>query len=146
MLDHLSEEWVEALDAAARDHDALAAATRGISLVVEQLVYDEPVGDTSDQGSPIAAWHIVIDDGKVRFRPGRAEAPTIRFATDRATAASVERGEQSTQQAFMAGRLRVGGDTTVLVARHAALGGLDDVFATVRSATAPPAPRATGSS
>jgi len=35
---YLSDEWLAALDAAARNHAGLAAATAGVHLVLEQVV------------------------------------------------------------------------------------------------------------
>jgi hypothetical protein len=80
-------------------------------------------------------YHLGVEDGVVRVRPGAAAAATVRFSTDRATAAAVAQGEASAQHAFMTGSLRIGGDVTAILAHHAALARLDDVFAPVRAAT-----------
>ena len=118
-----SPEWIQALDAAVSDQDALAEATAGIHLVVEQRI-------TTDQ--PVV-YHLTIDDGRVSFTLGPAERADLSFSQDAATAAAISSGETSAQAAFMEGRLQIGGDlrhlTDDLVSRA-----LHDVFAAVRAA------------
>ena len=139
---YLSDAWIAALDEAARAHEGLSEATAGTHLVLEQVVTlaagDADTGsaeggvrrsDAADAGE--VRWHVVVDDGSVRFAPGPALDPTVRFTTDADTARAITDGELSATEAFMAGRLRVGGDTTALVRHHALLDGLGDVFAAV---------------
>ena len=94
--------------------------------MVEQVVTD---------GDATVIWHVLLNDGDVSVVPGAADDPTVRFTTDRATAAGISRGEQSAQRAFLRGDLRVGGDTDALVAHAELLGSLDDAFAEVRRTT-----------
>jgi predicted lipid carrier protein YhbT len=138
---YLSDAWIAALDAAARSHPGLADATAGVRVVIEQVVTDsggDGGGDDGDGGSSTDAgrsdevrWHVVVDDGSVRFVPGPAADPTVRFTADAATARAITDGRLSSAEAFMAGRLRVGGDTTALVRHHALFDELGDVFAAV---------------
>lgn len=137
---YLSDDWVAALDAAARSHPGLAAAAAGVHLVLEQVVTINdgaaPPSSASHSSGEVPGprevrWHVVIDDGSVRFVWGPAPQPTVRFTTDAPTASAITSGGMSATEAFMAGRLRVGGDTTVLVAHHALLAGIGDVFAAV---------------
>jgi putative sterol carrier protein len=128
MVRHLSAAWIEALDEAAKASAGLRAATAGVAFTVQQVV-TAPEGDV--------VWHLVVDHGDVAVRPGRAEHPDLVFTQDRATAQQVAAGELSAQAAFMVGRLRVGGDLTVLLANQEAIAGLDDVFASVRARTEP---------
>lgn len=134
MVAHLSDEWLDELDRVARADERLRAATAGVHLVLEQVVL--PTRDDLTTSDPTGVegavvWQVAIDDGDVRFHRGRVAAPTIRFTTDHATARAVATGAESTQQAFVAGRLRVGGDATAIVEHHAVLEGLGDVFASV---------------
>ena len=139
MPSYLSDEWLAALDAAARNHAGLAAATAGVHLVLEQVVtsdtadpdLDTDPGGSAGGGGTAVCWHVVVDDGSVRFVGGPAPAPTVRFTADAVTARAVTDGALSATEAFMTGRLRVGGDTTALVEHHALLEGLGDVFAAV---------------
>lgn len=139
---YLSDAWIAALDEAARSHRRLADAAAGVHLVLEQVVLptaadtaDDPGDaaaggdDTADEGG--IRWHVVVNDGSVRFVPGPAVDPTVRFTTDADTARAITDGRLSATEAFMAGRLRVGGDTTALVHHHSLLDGLGDVFAAV---------------
>jgi len=123
---YLSEQWIAELDDAARSHRGLAEATSTVALVIEQVV--EPGGDAT---AGDVRWHVVIDHGTVRFVPGAATDPTVRFTTDEVTARAISTGITTAQGAFMRGRLRVGGDTSALLANHDVLAGLGDVFAAV---------------
>ena len=135
MLSFLSAEWVGALHEAAVASPSLAALTAGVSLVIEQEVVDAP-------GGPVT-YHLAFDDGAVAVRPGPAASglpagaarPTIRFSQDLETARSIASGRGSAQRAFMTGRLRVGGDLSVLLAQGELLAELDDVFGPVRART-----------
>lgn len=126
MARYLSEEWIAALHAAASTDAGLRAATVDASLVVQQVVTDSD-GEV--------AYHVVVDEGDVSVRSGRAARPDITFTQDAATARAVIDGELSAQSAFMAGRVRIGGDLGALIANHSALAVLDDVFSAVRATT-----------
>ncbi|MFN8018215.1 MAG: SCP2 sterol-binding domain-containing protein [Acidimicrobiales bacterium] len=101
--------------------------TEGLSLTVEHEVA-QPSGE-------VVRYHVAIDRGTVRVRPGPAGEATVRFSQDAATAWEVASGRGSAQRAFMTGRLRVGGDLRVLLDHAEVLGQLHDAFAEVRSAT-----------
>ena len=122
---HLSDDWLAALNTAAAAHDDLSRRTQGVHLVIEQAVTD------LTGSREVARWHVVVNDGDVRFKSGAAEAPDIRFTTDADTARAITAGDTTAQTAFTHGRLQVGGDTTVLLAHHDLLDGLGDVFAAV---------------
>ncbi len=133
VVEFLSQEWIEALDAAASAagarRDAAAESTSAApdgEIVIQQIVVDASGSET--------AYHLVLADG-VSVRPGRAVSPTITFTTDRETAAAVSQGAQSAQAAFMTGRLRIAGDVQTLTAHQAATSDIDDLFAAVRAAT-----------
>jgi predicted lipid carrier protein YhbT len=125
MADYLSPAWFEAADGALSTDASLAEASRGVRLVLQQTVADPPPGVT---------WHIRIDDGSLRLVPAPADDATVTFRCDRATAESVHDGRTSAQAAFMAGRLRVGGDVGALLAHQELLAGLNDVLAHLRAA------------
>jgi putative sterol carrier protein len=57
------------------------------------------------------------------------------LTTDRSTAQRIATGELSAQAAFMAGQLRLDGDTMALVRNHDALAQLDALFAGVHAET-----------
>jgi putative sterol carrier protein len=119
----LTEEWISALD-----HEARAQPT-GITepFIVEYRVQLE--------GPEPFVYHIRFNDGAINVRTGRAATPTVVLSTDRDTAHGVAANTLSAQAAFMAGRLRLDGDTMALVRNHDALAKLDAVFASVRTVT-----------
>ncbi len=127
MLAFLSPDWLAALDAAAQADPALAAATQGVTLVVEQQISDAPSGDV--------CFHVTFDNGRVTVTPGPATTTSVSFSQDYPTAMAIANGSESAQRAFMTGKLRVGGDLRTLLDHQAAMTALNDVFATVRAQT-----------
>ena len=134
VLAFLGPDWVQALDDAASASAVLAQRTADLDLVVEQHVSAVP----GVPGGEVS-YHVSFDHGAVSVRPGPAAAPTVRFSQDLDTAIAIAAGSSSAQRAFMTGRLRVGGDLTVLLAHGDVLAELDDVFAPVRERTELPA-------
>jgi len=128
--EYLSPAWFEAADAALRADTGLAAAGRGIHLVLQQTVDDPAPGTT---------WHIRVVDGAVSLLVGAADDATVTFHCDRSTALDVHRGRTSAQAAFMSGRLRVGGNLAVLASSLGDLDAVADHLAGVREQTGPPA-------
>jgi len=127
MADFASPEWIQAFDETVRTSDALRASTADISLVVRQVL-SHSTGDD-------VAWHIVVDHGTVRVHPGPGEHADVTFTSDDETARAIAAGTISVQTAFMVGRLRIGGDTALLMEHAAAFDGLADVFERLRSST-----------
>jgi putative sterol carrier protein len=128
VLRHLSPEWIAALDEAAQASASLRAAATDLDLTVQQVVTG---------GDDEVTWYVRLRGGEVAVHPGRADDPDVTFTQDRDTARAIADGELSAQAAFMAGRLRTGGDLTQLLAHREALADLDDVFADVRARTEP---------
>jgi len=120
----LSDEWLSAMDEAARsrpvaDDDPL----RGVSLVIEQVVVDGP------------RWRLVVDDGRCTVQTGGDGEPDVRFTSDRATAEAIASGRVAALEAFTRGQLVLGGDVRRLLEHRAALEVLGDLFASVKSST-----------
>jgi hypothetical protein len=124
---YLSPAWIEAAGAAVAGDDRLRAALAGVTLTVEQVVTGAPGGD--------AVWSLSVEDGKVSLTAGPAPRPDLRLTTDYATAAAVAAGELGAQRAFVDGRLRVGGDLSLLITHQRALAAVDDALAGVRART-----------
>ena len=106
---------------------SIARATAGVRLTVEHVVIDGPQGTIR--------WHVAIDDGEVGLTEGAAVEPDLRFTTDYATAAQIAAGRLGAQRAFVEGRLRVGGNLSVLISHQRALSTIDDALAGVRART-----------
>jgi len=122
----LSREWIEALDVAARAATVPAEAA-AVSIEIEQVVLDAPGGETR--------YHLRLEDGRARVRPGASASPHLRLIADYDTAARIQRGELNAQQALATGRLKVQGRFAHLIRADEALQSLEDVFAGVRAAT-----------
>ena len=66
--------------------------------------------------------------------PGPAPDPDVTFSQDAEVAAAIARGEVAARTAFIMGRIRIGGDVSVLTDLGPALAGVGDAFAAVRAA------------
>lgn len=134
---YLSSEWMDAAARALAADTALEEATADVALTLEQVVTRAPAahGDGSPAGE--VRWHVRVDHGSVALCPGPTPdgAFDVRFTTDYATAAAIASGALGAQEAFGRGRLRVGGDVTVLGRHHRAFAAVDDALAGVRSRT-----------
>jgi hypothetical protein len=123
----LSDAWVSALADAA----AAASAPPDLELAVEHVVTGGPGGE--------ARYGVRIAGGKVSVVPGGFTDGTVHadatFRQDWDTAVAVHRGELSTQDAFMTGRLQVDGDVRALIRSEDGLAALDGLFAALRAST-----------
>jgi hypothetical protein len=124
---YLSPAWIEAAGAAVAGDDRLGAALAGVTLTVEQVVTGGPGGEV--------VWSLAVEDGKVSLTPGPAPRSDLRLTSDYATAAAVAAGALGAQRAFVEGRLRVGGDLSLLITHQRALAAVDDALAGVRART-----------
>ena len=115
----LSDEWIDALAAAA----AGAVVGPDAEIAVRQVV-----GDVS--------WTVRVAGGRLTI--DRDPTADVTLTTDPETAAALVQGRLATQDAFAAGRLRLGGDLTKLLAGAGALAGLDAAYAGVRAGTTYP--------
>ena len=123
MVKFLTADWVSALDREASTQESPIAET----FVAEYRVRLEAGG--------FFVYQIRFDAHVVTVRVGAPSAPTIVLSTDRVTAQGVATNALSAQAAFMAGQLRLDGDTMALVRNRDAFAMLDDLFAAVRTMT-----------
>jgi predicted lipid carrier protein YhbT len=112
----LSDEWIEALAAAA----AHATPALHARVAIRQVVGD-------------VAWTVRVADGAISV--DRDEAADLTLHTDAGTAAALARGELAAADALAAGRLRLSGDLSVLLDASGGLAGLDAAYAGVRAST-----------
>ena len=124
VIPYLSDEWFEAAAAAIASSAELRAASGGVHLTLQQSVTD---------GDDILVWHVHFADGAVGLHRGATPSPTVTFSCDRATAEDIGNGEHSAQSAFMAGRLRLGGDVRMLLDNSDLLSSLNDALAPLRA-------------
>jgi hypothetical protein len=105
--------------------DDLRAATSELTLTIEQVVTGAP--GVPDGGT--VRWQVTIDHGRVALvdRPAGA--------ADHPTAVQIASGELAAQRAFVEGRLRVGGDLSLLTRHQRVFATIDDTLAKVRTET-----------
>lgn len=123
MARYLSPEWFDEINAAA----SAEVDCGDLRLVIQQVVTGGPEGDIR--------YAVRIEDGRVRVVPGEATDADVTVTEDHETATAVARGELAAPAAFMTGRIRVTGETTVLLDAQPTLHRLDAVFAGVRDRT-----------
>ena len=122
-MEFLSPQWRAALVDAAAGTELAGQARLTVAVVV------------TEDGADDVGWALAFGDGGEDDRPGAEAAADVTFTIDRATATAMSRGQLGAQDAFMAGRLRIGGDLSALLAAAGALEALGDVFAPVRERT-----------
>lgn len=122
MAEFLTDAWLADMDAA-----ATVTMPDDLHLVVQQVVLDDRGRET--------AYAIRIGGGRASVTPGRVDDADVTFTQDRSTATAIAQGELSAQMAFMAGRLRVGGDLRGVMDRTQQLVELGDLFASARADT-----------
>ena len=131
---YLSPAWLDAAAAALADSPGLQDTIGDVALTLEQTVTDVP-GEPDGTDAGTVRWHIALDHGEARLVPGPAEHADLRFATAYRVARAIAVGDLAAPMAFIAGRLRIGGDLTLLTRHQRVLSALDDVLVDVRKAT-----------
>lgn len=122
---YLSDAWLAAAaDALAATSNALP---RPVEISIQQVVTDSPDGDRT--------YAVAMSGTSVALVPGGVEAPDVTFTQDWETARGIALGQLSAQTAFMAGRMKIGGNTNLLVEHHDLLAEVDDLLADLRSQT-----------
>jgi len=116
----LSPEWLDSLQT------ATAPASPAADLRIRQRVTGGPDGDVE--------YVVALAGGEVRFEAGAGPAD-VELTTDYATAAAISQGQLSPASAFAAGRLRVGGTVSSLVAHQEAFAGIGRLLGSVAEAT-----------
>lgn len=131
MARYLSQGWLDEVNEAARNSDALKTETAGVCLTLQQVVTGLPEGE-------VRYW-LRIDDGTVQTGPGTAAgaeaSPDATVTQSYQTAVGVLRGELSTEEAFLNGSIRLRGDIGVLLRHQSVLNSLGQAFREVHSRT-----------
>ncbi|MDP9401986.1 MAG: SCP2 sterol-binding domain-containing protein [Actinomycetota bacterium] len=131
MARYLSQAWFDEVNEAARSSSSLQQATAGARLTLQQVVTGGREGD-------LRYW-VRVEDGSVQVALGDAQAarlaPDATVIQSYETAAAVSRGELSTEDAFLDGRIRLHGDIAVLLRHQSVLNSLGEAFAEVRRRT-----------
>ena len=105
---------------------ATAPAAPSTDLRILQRVTGGPDGDVE--------YVLALAGGAISFEPGAGPAD-VELTTDYDTAAAISQGLLSPAAAFAAGRLRVGGAVSSLVAHQEAFAGIGRLLAGVADST-----------
>ena len=118
----LSDEWIALVQERLNGSDAFRAAASSVSATVQQVV---PAPDGERR------YWIRLDGGSVTVEPGDASEPDVTITQDLATATAMAKRELNPVTAFMTGRLRVAGNTGLLMRLQGAISQLPDLMADV---------------
>lgn len=123
----LTEEWVAAAKAIREEHAGEAPAPAHV-VRMNQVITEVPFGDEDIKA------HMDTSSGEMEMDFGHLDNPDLTVTLDYATAKAilVEGNPQAGMQAFMAGKIKVDGDMTKLMAMQA--GPVDPAAAKVASA------------
>jgi len=107
----LSPEWIEAARAIRQELDDQAPPPAQ-SVRMNQVITDVPFG------TGVIHAHLDTTAGDIELEEGHLDAPDVTLTTDYATARSlfVDWDPQAGMQAFMAGKIKVQGDLSKLLA------------------------------
>ena len=107
----LSEEWLEEAKKI-REEFAGQAAAPAHSVRMNQIITEVPFGDGTIDA------HMDTSGGEVQMEMGHLENPDLTVTLDYATAKAilVDGNPQAGMQAFMAGKIKVQGDMTKMMA------------------------------
>lgn len=113
----LSEGWIAAVESIVAEQGAGAAGPHG-NTVVNLVVTDTPFGEDKQ-------FHMGTVDGAAIMGGGHRDGADVTLTTDYVTAKEVfiAGNPQAGMQAFMAGKVKVQGDMTKLMAQQAGGGG-----------------------
>ena len=115
MYTFLSDEWMAATrEIRARFEEQLPPVTTSIR--INQVITDVPFGEGSVDA------HMDTSDGEMKLELGHLDDPEVTVTLDYETAKAimVDQNPQAGMQAFMAGKIKVQGDMTKLMAMQQA--------------------------
>lgn len=110
----LSQEWIEQAQALQSEYAGRAEAP-ALQMRMNLVVTEVPFGEGTEQA------HLDTTSGELVINRGHLGDPdvTVRLDYDTAKAILVEQNQQAGMQAFMAGRIRIEGDMSKLLALQA---------------------------
>lgn len=110
----LTDEWIDAAKAIRNEASGDAAAPAH-QMRMNQIIVEVPFGDGTVHS------HLDTTDGGVKMELGHLENPDLTVTLDYATAKAilVDGNPQAGMQAFMAGKIKVDGDMSKLMAMQA---------------------------
>ncbi len=120
---YLSQEWIDAYNAALAGDDAVHSALAGKSATLQMVISDSPQGE-------VRYWLRIADGGATAGLGDAADADvTIRQSYE--TSAQVNKGELDGQKAFMQGKVKIGGKMLKMVQLRGPLEKVQAALATI---------------
>jgi len=98
---YLSQDWVDAYNAALAGDDAVRAALAGKSATLQMVISGAPQGE-------VRYW-LRIADGSVAAGLGDNPDAEVTISQSYETSAEVDKGELDGQKAFMQGKVKIAG-------------------------------------
>jgi putative sterol carrier protein len=98
---YLSQEWVEAYNAALAGDEAVRAALKGKSATLQMVISGSPQGE-------VRYW-LRIADGSASTGLGDAADADVTITQSYETSIQVNKGELDGQKAFMQGKVKIAG-------------------------------------
>jgi putative sterol carrier protein len=98
---YLSQEWIDAYNAAVAADDSARKALKGKNAVIQMVVADAPDGE-------VRYW-LHIGDGAASVCLGDAEGAEVTIRQSYETSAQVNRGELDGAKAFTQGKVKISG-------------------------------------
>ena len=110
----LTDEWWDEFHKIREEYKDRVKAP-AVSMKMNQVVTDVPFGEGEFKG------HIDTSEGDTAMGEGHLDEPDLTVTTDYATAKAlvVDEDQQAAMQAFMAGKIKVQGDMTKMMAMQA---------------------------
>jgi putative sterol carrier protein len=98
---YLSQEWVDAYNAAVAGDDAVRAAVRGKSAALQMVISGAPDGE-------VRYW-LRIADGGASVGLGDIDGAEVTISQSYDTSSQVNKGELAGDKAFMQGKVKISG-------------------------------------
>ena len=98
---YLSQQWIDAYNAALAGDGAVRAALAGRSATLQMVISDAPQGE-------VRYW-LRITDGDASTGLGEAADADVTIRQSYETSAQVNKGELDGQKAFMQGKVKIAG-------------------------------------
>ena len=131
-MQYLSDEWIDAADTALSQAWSSVEDKGDRPTTITYTVSGAPADTTAGK----VTYTVTFGPDGSGVSAGEPESePDATMALDYDTAVEIARGDSSAQAAFMQGRLKLGGDVTILITGAERFGQVGDALGTLRDAT-----------
>lgn len=125
MAEYLSPEWFAKAQEALAD-PAITSVVANYQEIANDFVIQQFLTDGPD-------WYVTFNAGAMTICEGVAPNANVTFTSDLETAKQIRNGELTAQEAFIEGRLRMGGSITDLVSHGELFVALDGALHSIES-------------